>query len=137
MAGSLFIAQGAFSMSSPPPELLVWQGAADRKPTRFLALRVDAVRKESGGLFGIGRSPSLAGSMPDARVVDGQAVSAEGKAVSIQLRAPGGELPAGLAQGGRLALGLVDATHVICMWVPPDSVTDADLPAWAAQLSCR
>ncbi len=124
-------------MSSPPPEQLVWQGAADRKPNRFLALRVEAVRKESGGLFGIGRSPSLAGSMPDARLVDGQTIGVEGQSVRLQIRAPGGELPAGLAKGARLALGLVDATHVICLWIPPDTVPDAELQSWASKQTCR
>lgn len=118
----------------PPSEPLLWQGAADRKPAQFIAMRVNAIRKEGGGLFGIGNSPSLAGAMPDARLVEGSRIGEDGPAVKVKV--PGGELPKGLDKGSRVVLGLVDARHVICLLVPPDTVADSALASWAPSQRC-
>jgi hypothetical protein len=134
-AATLSSAQGIPTMSSTSRSTpLLWQGAADRKTQQFIALRVTDVRKEGGGLFGIGNSPSIAGAMPDARLVEGQTLNDPGAVV--RLKAPGGELPAGLGKGSRLVLGLVDPRHVICLLSPPESVADDALLTWAAGQPC-
>ena len=120
----------ASSRSDP----LQWQGAADRTPVRFIAMRVGGVEKDGGGLFGIRNSPSLAGALPDARIVEGAAIGEAGG--PIKVRAPGGELPPGLGAGARVVLGMVDETHVICILAPPDDVADDALAAWAGTQSC-
>ena len=122
-------------MSTPPQaEPLLWQYADNRKPAQFIAMRVKDIRKEGGGLFGIGNSPSIAHSMPDARLIEGGRIDAGGPAV--KLRAPAGELPKSLNKGSRAVLGLVDARHVICMLLPPETVDDAALLTWAAGQPC-
>lgn len=134
-AVTLSSAQGTPTMSSTPHSTpLLWQGAADRKPQQFIALRVTDVRKEGGGLFGIGNSPSIVGAMPDARLVEGRTLG--GTEAVVRLKAPGGELPPGLGKGSRLVLGLVDPKHVICLLSPPESVADAALLTWAAGQPC-
>ena len=115
-------------------EPLVWQGAADRKPVSYVALRVERIHKEGGGLFGIGNSPSIVGALPDAQLLEGVAIGGDGGAVTA--RVPGGEIPAGLQAGSRVVLGLVDAGHLICLLVPPQDVADAALPSWAAGQTC-
>ncbi len=109
------------------PSALTWQGAAGRTPQRFLVLRVDGVSKDGGGLFGIRQSPSIAGSFPDATIIE-----ASGEAGRRTLHGPGAELPTGLATGTRIAVGLVDETHFISVLLPPASVSDESVPAWAA-----
>jgi hypothetical protein len=115
-------------------EPLQWQGAADRSPSRFIAMRVGRIEKEGGGLFGIRNSPSLAGALPDARIVEGTPIGPRGGA--IKLRAPNGELPSGLASGARVVLGLVDDSHIICILAPPAETADEDLEAWAKTQPC-
>jgi len=132
---SVCFAEGTPTMSTTPrSEPLVWQGAADRKPSQFIAIRVNEMRKEGSGLFGIGNSPSLAGSMPDPRIVEGNRIGTDGPVVKV--KAPGGELPVRLAKGSRLVLGLVDPQHVICLLLAPDTVADATLISWASSQRC-
>lgn len=112
---------------------LEWEGAADRKPTFFAPIKVSRVSKEGGGLFGLRNSPSIAGSQPDAHLLEGTLLAGGG---TVKLSLPGGEVPPGLTSGTRVVLGLVDADHVICVLVPPASVADDGLQDWAGRQSC-
>ena len=116
-------------MSSDPTEL-AWEGAAGLPPQRFLVLRVDSVEKDRGGLFGIRNSPSLAGSYPDATVI-----TATGPAGKWRLRGPGAEL-AGLTDGKRVVVGLVDDGHFLCVLLPPSDLPDSAVAGWAAGQRC-
>lgn len=114
---------------------LLWQGAAGRKPTRFVPVEVTSVKPDKGGVFGIQQSPSIAGAYPDAQTIEGMSLG--GSRVFVKARAPGAELPRGLATGQRLVLGLVDDTHFICFIVPPADVPADALARWASEQPCR
>jgi hypothetical protein len=120
----------ASSFASPVVDL-TWQGAAGRTPHSFLVLRIDSVSRDRGGLFGIRNSPSLADSFPDPTVIE-----ASGPDGRRRLRGPGAELPSGLARGDRVAVGLIDAGHFLCLLVPPTSLPDDAVAAWAATQTC-
>lgn len=122
---------GQIAMSQTEAAPLVWQGAAGRPVARFLALRVVSAEQEGGGFLGLRNSASMPGSLPDARVIRGAAIGADGSDI-VSLRVPGGELPPDLSRGARLVLGLVDPGHVIRILVPPSSLPDASLDAWAS-----
>lgn len=113
---------------------LLWQGAADRKPTRFIPIEISSVKPDKGGLFGIQESPSIVGAFPNAQNVEGKTL--DGSAHVVKARAPGAELPQGLAPGQRVVLGLVDDAHVICFLVPPSDLPTSDLAQWAAKQRC-
>jgi hypothetical protein len=120
-----------FSKAKP----LLWQGAAGRKPVRFVSISVTRVKAERGGSFGIGQNPSIEGAFPDARNVEGRAL--DQTLGSVTARAPASALPAGLAAGQRAVLGLVDDRHVICILVPPADVPVDGLGQWAAAQRCE
>ncbi len=124
--------QNMFSSFSAQP--LLWQNAVARKPVRFVPVVVSSVAPYKGGWLGVGNSPSLVGAFPDARDVEGKALDGSGHVVAV--RAPGAELPHGLAPGQRVVLGLVDDAHVICFLVPPSDVPIHDLIQWAAGQRC-
>lgn len=111
------------------PKLLLWEGAAGREPNHFAAFEVVAIQREKGGLLGIGQSPSIVGAFPDARRVDVRTLDRARN--TITLRAPGASLPAGVAPGQRVVLGLVDDAHFICIFIPGPEVAPEALEGWA------
>ena len=113
------------------PDTLFWQGAADRLPARYVSIGVKGVKPHKGGLFGIGESPSLAESYPNAQTISGHRL--DGDRAAVEVRAPGASIPAGLGKGSRVVLGLVDERHVICILVPPEDVPLERLSAWAGE----
>ncbi|WP_233236993.1 hypothetical protein [Bordetella sp. LUAb4] len=120
----------SFANSKP----LLWQGAAGRKPVHYVPIEITSVKPEQGGAFGIGQSASIEGAYPDARKVQGRVLDATIAVVSAI--APAAALPAGLAQGQRAVLGLVDSGHVICFLLPPADVPTSGLTEWAAGQQC-
>ncbi len=53
---------------------LRWEWPAGRQPDKTLLAAVDKIEKQGEGLFGIGRSPSIAENLPDAMVVSGKVI---------------------------------------------------------------
>lgn len=125
--GSVMVSTGIWEVS--------WQGAAGRPPERFLVLRLTALEREGGGLFGLRRSPSMPGWLPDAHLLTGEVVSGTDPGRRMRLRVPGSEL-AGATPGGLLAVGLVDATHAICLLQPPAGMSAEAIPDWAKGQPC-
>lgn len=126
--------EGSSMSSLAKTKPLLWQAAAGRKPVRFVPIAVTSVTPETGGSFGIGQSPSMAGAYPDARNVQGRALNETVHIVTV--RAPATALPHGLAEGQRLVLGLVDDGHVICLLAPPANVAVDSLADWAKEQPC-
>ena len=121
--------------ASTEPANLQWEWPADRRPDRFLAVQLSDFHKEGGGWFGIRRSPSLANSLPDARILEGKVLNGPLTGHAVRLRAPGGELPK-LARGDRAAFGMVDDKTCICVLRVPANVAAPQLDEWLAQQSC-
>lgn len=72
--------------------------------------------------------------MPDAHLIGGQTLA--GVETVVRVKAPGGELPIKLRKGSGLLLGLVDPKHVICLLMPPESLSDESLVNWASGQKC-
>jgi hypothetical protein len=115
---------------------LNWEYPADRDPGQFLLVRIDDAEKEGGGIFGIRRSPSLAGAMPDAMNWTGTIVDGESSGDRVHIRVPGEDVPS-VHKGDRVALGIVEGTTCICVLVPPANLDLAQARAWLAGQSCR
>lgn len=118
-------------MFGTAPLVLIWEGAAERQPVRFVPVRVSSITRDNGGLLGIGRSPSLPGGFPDARKVDVEAL--DGSRARMTLRVPGSYLPPGLAAGQRIVLGLTADERVIQFLVPDAGIPTERLADWAAR----
>ncbi len=99
-----------------------------------MAARVVKVERDSGGLFGIRNSPSMAGALPDPRVITATALGSDSG--PLRVRVPGGELSEEVVVGNRVVVGLVDEAHVICILTPPPSLPDEGLTAWAKTQKC-
>ncbi len=117
-------------MAQSPNLALTWQwgGTAAGR----VAITVSSIEKQGGGLFGINQSPSIAGNLPDARIVTGEVLAGDGSG-TVQLKIPAHELPA-VAPGGVLAIMLTQDHHAFCVAVPP--VTGAALAGWLAAWEC-
>lgn len=124
---------GGFPMTAATePEELTWQGAAGRRPQRFLVARVTGVEREGGGLLGVRRSPSL-NAVPDAHLVSAVTSGDTGRA--LRLRVPGADA-AGLAEGATIVVGVVEGGRYICLLRPPAGMAADAIPAWAAGQPC-
>lgn len=114
---------------------LKWEFADGRKPERFIVARLDRIEKESGGIFGLRRSPSFADSLPDARILEGTATGPGAGGGAVSLRLPGPEVPS-VRKGDRVAFGIVGANTCICVLAPPANVKDEQLPDWLSKQDC-
>lgn len=113
-----------------------WQGAAGRRPERFLILRVSGNEAEGGGFLGLRRKPGLPGYMPEGRRLTGE-VLAGGTAAGtrVAVRAPGARVET-IPVGAVIAVGMVDANHCICILRAPDDMAADAVPQWAAAQPC-
>ncbi|WP_157798649.1 hypothetical protein [Dyella ginsengisoli] len=116
-----------------------WEWRADRDLDQRAAVRLVSIKAESGGLLGIGRSPSLSGSLPDAQKVDAEvlAISAQGpmsRDEQIVFRIPKLELH-GATIGNVVEIGVI-GSNVVCLRQIPGDVQDASLDTWLAGAPC-
>lgn len=95
---------------------LKWEFPADREANEKLLVKIEKIKKESGGLFGTKKSPSLVDAFPEATRVSGVILSEDKniKGKSVELVLPGLELE-GIAKNGFAMLGLVDTNTCICI----------------------
>ena len=114
---------------------LTWEWPAGRKPDARIAARVAQLEEKGPGLFGIGRSPSIAGNLPDPirLVLELLTKSDVFKTPSIELTVPQKEIP-GIERSDRIALGLVQSKTCICIAKIPSDV--ANLDEWLSHWSC-
>jgi hypothetical protein len=126
---ALSVAEGA-RMSS---DTLQWQWPAGRKADRKVLGKVSSIKPESGGLFGIGRSPSMGDSLPDAQIVGFDVIA--GDSGKFKLRMPLLELH-GAKKGTIAGIGIVDGEYLICFAPAPAGVSEAELGTWLKKLDC-
>ena len=118
---------------------LGWEWRAERTLEQRAGLRLVQIEKEGGGLFGIGRSPSLGGSLPDAQRVQADVLSVDrpGKlavGASIAFRIPKVELK-GANEGVLVAIGII-GENVVCLTPAPEEVVEASLSSWTSEAPC-
>jgi hypothetical protein len=126
----IFLMSGVNAMAHTPNLSLTWQWGGT--PAGRVAITVGSIEKQGGGLFGINQSPSIAGNLPDARIVTGEVVAGD-SAGSAELKIPAHELPS-VKPGDVLAIMYTSDHHAVCVAAPP--VTGAALPDWLKAWEC-
>lgn len=116
-----------------------WEWRAERALEQRLGLRLTQIKKEGNGLFGIGRSPSLGGSLPDAQRVQADVIALDKPGIGkigtkITFRIPKIELK-GAQEGALVAVGII-GQNVVCLALAPDAVNEALLSSWISEVSC-
>lgn len=118
---------------------LGWEWRAKRALAQRVGIKIDRIKRESGGLFGILKSPSLGGSLPDPMEVDASIVAVDRPGLvdpvgTIRFRIPMMELND--AEAGTLAaLGVIGET-VVCFAPAPTGMTEDRLAEWLPDAPC-
>lgn len=118
---------------------LGWEWRAERPLEQRVALRLVKIEKEGGDLFGLSRSPSLGGSLPDAQRVQANvlAIDRPGQVAvggTIAFRIPKLELR-GASEGALIAIGIIGRS-VVCLAPAPAEVTEDLLAGWLSEAPC-
>lgn len=111
---------------------LKWEWPDEREAKDKLLVKIKNIKKESSGLFGTKKSPSLVDALPDATKVTGLVLS-DDKAISgksVELVLPALELE-GISSGNLVMLGLVNTNTCICIKAVESE--DSDL----SKISCN
>lgn len=116
-----------------------WEWRAERLLEQRLGLRLIQIKEEGNGLFGIGRSPSLAGSLPDAQRVQADVIALDRPGTvkigtKITFRIPKKELR-GAHEGALVAVGII-GQNVVCFAPAPAAVSEASLASWISEAPC-
>lgn len=142
IVGVLLAHLGCKAMSDDKLELK-WEWPAGRSIAMKLMLRVDALEKVSSGLFGIGKSPSVEGYLPDAHTLKATVVfgpeAMAGKRLVLNL--PGPEAKK-LAVGAPAGLALITADErrpiAVCVAAAPPAASAASAAQqWLAAWNCN
>ncbi len=120
---------------------LKWEWPAGRPIAAKVLLRVDAIDKVSSGLFGLGKSPSMDGYLPDARTLRASVIAGPAgmSGRRLMLNLPGLEARK-LTVGGQAGLGLVAEQDkgvgiAVCVAPAPDGAASA-AQQWLSDWNC-
>jgi len=127
-----------FAMANPITQM-GWEWRAERTLEQRAGLRLIQIKKEGDGLFGIGRSPALGGSLPEAQSVQAEVlvVDQPGRAkigTIIRFRIPKVELK-GATEGAFVVIGII-GQNAVCFVPAPTEVTESSLANWLPKASC-
>ena len=114
---------------------VTWRDAAASAPVRLILVRVRKIRRERGGLFGLFRSPSVAGWIPEAHILEGVAEGETYPSTRVRAMLPG-VLVEGVETGELIVLGLDADSSCLCVLRPPAGMSAAEVPGWAAAQPC-
>jgi hypothetical protein len=108
-----------------------WEWPADRAIEKRVLIKVENIKAQSAGFFGVKKSPSLASSLPDPTVVTGINQGKDGsKGKTISIVVPKLEIE-NLKIGNYVVLGIVNSNTCICI-VPVES-PDVDILSVSCQ----
>ena len=138
VVGAVAAVAGGLAMASIE-KTFGWEWRADRVVQQIALVRLGSVKKEGGGLFGILKSPSLEGSLPDPMKIEAKVLSVdrEGQLTAgetLGFRMPKYEMQEAAA-GDAAAIGLIDDV-VVCFIRAPSEMNAADLEAWLYAVEC-
>lgn len=116
-----------------------WEWRAARTVEQRAGLRLQTIRKESGGLFGFLKSPSLTSAIPDPMEITATAIATDGPGPvepgeTIQFRIPRVEL--GSAAGGDLVAISIIGDAVVCLSPAPQGMSESDIADWLPDAPC-
>lgn len=132
LAFTLMLIGGTTMAQTSGPLTLTWQwgGVAAHRAI----ITVETVKKEGGGFLGINQSPSIAGYLPDPRIVSGSVLAGDA-AGEIRLRMPAYELPP-VNPGDLFAIGYTADDMAICVAAAPAGLDAAAAASWLAAWKC-
>ncbi|HEX7639292.1 MAG TPA: hypothetical protein VF457_12925 [Burkholderiaceae bacterium] len=135
-AGSIALHSGCNAMSSDKLELK-WEWPAGRPVAARMLVRIDDITRTSTGLFGIGKSPSIEGNLPDARTVTATVLAGPGDARgrTLSLKLPGPEAQKLHAQQNAGLALIAGGQVVVCVAAAPAG-DEAAQAAWLAGWNC-
>jgi hypothetical protein len=115
--------------AAPEPLNLSWQW--NRPASHAVLVAVESIAPESGGLFGVLRSPSLADALPDAQILRGHVLMGDTAYVGrpLTMRIPRPELPQ-LAPGQNIAIGYTDDYAAVRIAAVPTNIATDAASAW-------
>jgi len=117
---------------SPAPLTLIWQWGGT--PAHRVIINVGSVKKAGGGWLGLGNSPSIAGNLPDTRIIEGVVYAGEGGG-AVVLKIPNHELPP-TKLGDLFAIGYTADNRAICVQHPPANLNPTQAAAWLNAWNC-
>lgn len=108
---------------------LKWEWPADRQPEHKLVVAVTDVREADKGWFGIKRSPSLLGSLPDPITLKGTVVKGDAnlKDKTVSLTLPKLEADE-VRKGDVTAIGVLESS--VCICIKRLQSADEDISNW-------
>jgi hypothetical protein len=114
---------------------LIWEWPAGRPVQQKLLVKVGKVEKASTGFLGIGASPSMADSLPDAMDATVQVIGGDAALMgqTLRIRLPGLEAKK-LTQATTAAFGLLQGKTCVCVASLPQGVSEPE--AWLKQWTC-
>lgn len=129
---------GAIGMADNQPQL-TWEWRAGRALAQRAAVQLGTIKKEGGGLFGLRKSPSLGGALPDAMVVESRvlAVNRSGVAVvgtPLRFRIPKVEL--GSHKTGDIVVVGIIGQAAVCIDSAPAGAQPEQAADWIDSVGC-
>ncbi|WP_185231141.1 hypothetical protein [Teredinibacter franksiae] len=95
---------------------LNWEWPADRQIEQRVLIKIEKIKEQGSGFFGLKKSPSLAASVPDPVVITGTVLGEDkliaGKTISVV--APKLEVES-ISAGGFAVAGIVETDICICL----------------------
>jgi len=126
---------GALTMSK---RTFTWEWPGDRSPQSKAAVQVISIQTRSKGLFGLGNSPSLAGSYPDPVILEGRIKypPAEGAHAQVTVHMPRLETGS-LKEGDWAGLAILGDSVVICLEkIPSEHHSTPGAESWLDAWDC-
>lgn len=129
--------QGDAEVANKASDLdLKWEWPGERRPEMWILVAAISIKKKRDGFFGIGKSPSIAGYLPDAHTMRATVASGPRAGTELQLDLPGLEANR-FSAAPILALGLIENKIVICAREIPADVGKEQALDWAKKAGCQ
>lgn len=118
---------------------LGWEWRAQRALDQRIGLRIDQIKKEKTGIFGVFNAPSLDRSLPDPMNIQGTVVAVDRPGLlsasqSVRFRIPRMEMK-DVQIGDWIALGIIKE-KAVCLSPAPVDISEGNIGTWLADAPC-
>ena len=114
-----------------------WEWPADRTPNIRLLARVTKLEKQKDGIFGIKKSPSIAGNLPNAYVLVGAILGGDEKLTNQTFTLVLPKIEMGdISINDYVALGILNSDVCICIAKVPSGENRVKQMEWVTNWKC-